>query len=206
MREGEKDPGLYDFRPYRGRPPLEWPDGKQVAVWISPNIEFYELDPPANPHRKSWARPHPDVVGYGHRDYGNRVGHWRMAEAMSKHGFPGSVSLSVAMCQHLPQVVEDANARGWEFFSHGIYNTRYSYGMDEAQERALIEDSISTVREATGQTMKGWLAPALTHTPRTLDLIAEYGMSYTRSEEHTSELQSLMRSKYAVSCLQKKNE
>src|SRR3546814_1412147 len=126
--------------------------------------------------------------------------------AMSKHGFPGSVSLSVAMCQHLPQVVEDANARGWEFFSHGIYNTRYSYGMDEAQERALIEDSISTVREATGQTMKGWLAPALTHTPRTLDLIAEYGMSYTRSEEHTSELQSLMRSKYAVSCLQKKNE
>src|SRR3546814_6993664 len=75
MREGEKDPGLYDFRPYRGRPPLEWPDGKQVAVWISPNIEFYELDPPANPHRKSWARPHPDVVGYGHRDYGNRVGH-----------------------------------------------------------------------------------------------------------------------------------
>src|SRR3546814_17129052 len=51
--------------------------------------------------------------------------------------------------------------------------------MDEAQERALIEDSIRTVREATGQTIKGWLAPALTHTPRTLDLIAEYGLSYT---------------------------
>ena len=65
MREGEKDPGLYDFRPYRGRPKLEWPGGKQVAVWVSPNIEFYELDPPANPHRKSWPRPHPDVVGYG---------------------------------------------------------------------------------------------------------------------------------------------
>src|SRR3546814_5452403 len=90
----------------------------------------------------------PDVVGYGHRDYGNRVGHWRMAEAMSKHGFPGSVSLSVAMCQHLPKVVEDANARGWEFFSHGIYNTRYSYGMDEAQERALIEDSICKIGRA----------------------------------------------------------
>jgi peptidoglycan/xylan/chitin deacetylase (PgdA/CDA1 family) len=51
--------------------------------------------------------------------------------------------------------------------------------MDEAQERALIEDSIRTVREATGQTIKGWLAPALTHTPRTLDLIAEYGLTYT---------------------------
>ena len=119
------------------------------------------------------------MVGYSHRDYANRVGHWRMAEIMSKHGFPGSVSLSVALCQHIPEVVEDANARGWEFFSHGIYNTRYSYGMDERQERAIIEDSIETVRVATGQTIRGWLAPALTHTPRTLDLLAEYGFAYT---------------------------
>lgn len=179
MREGKKDPGLYDFRPYRDRNRLEWPDGKSVAVWVSPNLEFYEIDPPANPFRKSWGRAHPDVVGYGHRDYANRVGHWRMADVMEKHGFKGSVSLSIALCQHHPDVVEHANSLGWEFFSHGIYNTRYSYGMSEAQERAIIEDSICTVREATGQTIKGWLAPALTHTPRTLDLIAEYGMTYT---------------------------
>src|SRR4051812_33043913 len=179
MREGAPDPELYDYQPYRNRPKLVWPEGKNVAVWISPNLEYYEIDPPANPYRKSWAKPHPDVVGYSHRDHANRVGHWRMAEAMSKHGFPGSVSLSVALCQHVPEVVADASARGWEFFSHGIYNTRYSYGMDEAQERAIIEDSIRTVRDATDQTIKGWLAPALTHTTRTLDLIAEYGLSYT---------------------------
>jgi peptidoglycan/xylan/chitin deacetylase (PgdA/CDA1 family) len=173
------DPGLYDFRPYRDRPKLAWPGDKRVAVWVAPNLEYYEIDPPAHPQRKSWSRPHPDVVGYSHRDYANRVGHWRMADVMSKHGFPGSVSLSVALCQHHPEVVSDANRRGWEFFSHGIYNTRYAYGMDEAQERAIIEDAIHTVREATGQTIKGWLAPALTHTERTLDLIAEYGLTYT---------------------------
>jgi peptidoglycan/xylan/chitin deacetylase (PgdA/CDA1 family) len=179
MREGAADPGLYSYKPYRGRPKIAWPGGKKVAVWISPNLEFYELDPPANPHRKSWPKPHPDVAGYSHRDFANRVGHWRMAEMMEKHGFKGSVSLSMALCQHIPEVVENARALGWEFFSHGIYNTRYSYGMDEAQERAIIEDSIRTVREATGQTIKGWLAPALTHTTRTLDLIAEYGLTYT---------------------------
>lgn len=179
MREGEGDPGLYDFRPYRNRAKITWPEGKTVAVWVSPNIEFYELDPPSNPHRKSWTKPHPDVLGYSHRDYGNRVGHQRLMDVMERHGFKGSVSLSVAMCQHQPEIVQQVNALGWEFFSHGIYNTRYSYGMDEAQERALIEDSIRTVRETTGQTIKGWLAPALTHTPRTLDLIAEYGLTYT---------------------------
>lgn len=173
------DPELYDFLSYRKRPKIEWPDGKKVAVWVAPNIEFYELDPPANPFRKSWAKPHPDVVGYSHRDFGNRVGHWRMAEAMERHGFKGSVSLSVAMCQHHPEIIEHANQLGWEFFSHGIYNTRYTYGMDEAQERALIEDSIKTVKEATGQSIRGWLAPALTHTTRTMDLLAEYGMAYT---------------------------
>ncbi|MEP0642727.1 MAG: polysaccharide deacetylase, partial [Parasphingorhabdus sp.] len=144
------DPGLYDYSPYRNRPKIDWPDGKTCAVWIAPNLEFYELDPAVNPYRKSWAKPHPDVVGYAHRDHANRVSHWRMAEMMSKHGFPGSVSLSVALCDHIPEVVKDASERGWEFFSHGIYNTRYSYGMDEAQERAIIEDSIETVERTTG--------------------------------------------------------
>ena len=171
------DPGLYDADP--AAPPLRWPGGKTCAVWVAPNLEFYEIDPPAHPMRKSWARPHPDVVGYSHRDHANRVGHWRMADAMSKHGFPGSVSLSVALCDHIPEVVADAAARGWEFFSHGIYNTRYAYDMDEAQERAIIEDSIATVQAATGQRIRGWLAPALTHTVRTMNLIAEYGLDYT---------------------------
>lgn len=186
MRE---DPGLYDFRAYRNRPKLAWPGGKPVAVWIAPNLEYYEIDPPAHPQRRSWAKPHPDVVGYSHRDYANRVGHWRMADAMSRHGFLGSVSLSVALCQHHPEVVEHANSLGWEFFSHGIYNTRYAYGVDEAQERAIIEDSIKTVREATGQTIKGWLAPALTHTTRTFDLIAEYGLTYTCDLYHDDQPQ-----------------
>ena len=175
----KSDPQLYDFLPYRDRPPIVWPEGKTCAVWIAPNLEYYELDPPLNPFRKAWSKPHPDIVGYSHRDHANRVGHWRMADLMTKHGFPGSVSLSAALCDHIPEVVEDAAKRGWEFFSHGIYNTRYSYGMDEAQERAIIEDAIATIKKATGQHIRGWLAPALTHTPRTLDLIAEYGLDYT---------------------------
>ena len=157
MLEGAKDPGLYDYAPYRGRKKIVWPEGKTCAVWVAPNLEYYEIDPPVHPKRKPWAKPHPDVVGYSQRDHSNRVSHWRMAEVMSRHGFPGSVSLSVALCQHHPKVVADGVARGWEFFSHGIYNTRYSYDMSEAQERSIIEDSIRTVQDATGQRIRGWL-------------------------------------------------
>ncbi|MEM6834908.1 MAG: polysaccharide deacetylase family protein [Pseudomonadota bacterium] len=175
----DSEPHLYDFWPYRDRPKITWPNGAKIAFWVAPNLEYYELDPPANPSRKSWPKPHPDVVGYGHRDYANRVGHWRMMEVMDKYNVRGSVSLSVALCQHIPDVVQSGVARDWEFFSHGIYNTRYSYGMDEAQERAIIEDSIKTVQDATGQRIKGWLAPALTHTVRTMDLLAQYDFRYT---------------------------
>ncbi len=191
MQEGAPDPDLYDYEPYRGRAPLAWPGGKTCAVWVAPNLEYYEIDPPANPHRSSWARPHPDVVGYSYRDHSNRVSHWRMAEVMSRHDFPGSVSLSVGLCDHHPEVVADGVARGWEFFSHGIYNTRYSYGMSEQQERAIIEDSIETVLRATGQRIRGWLAPALTHTPRTLDLLAEYDFHYTCDLYHDDQVQEV---------------
>ena len=178
MIEGA-DLGLYDYLPYRNRPKITWPGGARVALWIAPNIEFYELRPPTNPQRAPWGRPDPDVIAYSQRDYGNRAGFRRMLDAMDAAGVRGSVSLNVAMCDHHPEIIAACVKRDWEFFSHGVYNTRYAYGMDEAQERAIIEDSIRTIREHTGQPMSGWLAPALSCTPRTFDLLADYGVLYT---------------------------
>lgn len=173
------DPGLYDYIPYNRRPKITWPNGAKIAVWVAPNIEFYEFAPPPNPQRAPWARPLPDVLAYSHRDYGNRVGWWRMMEAMDDAGFRGSVSLNVALCDHHPEIIEACAKRDWEFFSHGIYNTRYTYGMSPDQERAIIEDSIETIRKWTGQKLSGWLAPALSNNTWTMDLLAEYGVDYT---------------------------
>lgn len=174
-----KDPKLYGHWPYRNRPKVAWPGGKKLAFWVAPNIEFYELHPPKNPHRSPWPRPNPDVVGYAYRDHGNRVGNWRLIEMMEKFNIPGTVSLSVAMCDHFPEMIETVNALGWEFFSHGAYNTRYIYGMDREQERATLQHAIDTIKAATGQRARGYLAPALTHTIHTISLLAELGFTYS---------------------------
>ena len=137
------------------------------AFWVAPNIEFYELEPPRNPTRTPWPRPVPDVLGYSYRDYGNRAGFWRMMEAMDSCGLRGSVSLNVALCEHHPEIIEACAERGWEFFSHGIYNTRYTYGMSEDAGARLIQDSIDTIRKHTGQKLDG-LACAGAH-PTTLN-------------------------------------
>ena len=174
-----RDPGLYDYLPDDGsRPKITWPNGARVAFWVAPNIEFYELNPPKNPSRAAWARPQPDVLNYAYRDYGNRAGFQRMLEAMDRCDMRGSVSLNVAMCEHHPEIIAACAERGWEFYSHGTYNTRYLFNLDEAQERAVIQDSIDTIKKHTGQKLDGWLAPALTYTDHTLDLVAEMGLTY----------------------------
>ena len=173
------DPGLYDYLPYSARPKITWPNGARIAVWVAPNIEFYEFNPPANPVRTPWARPLPDVLGYSHRDYGNRAGWQRMMHAMDAVGVRGSVSLNVALCEHHPEIIQACADRGWEFFSHGIYNTRYTYGMTREQERAIIVDSRNTIKNLTGQRLDGWLSPALSNNVWTMDLLAEEGLLYT---------------------------
>lgn len=171
----KEDPGYYDYWPYENRPKIEWPNGAQLAFWVAPNLEFYELDPPNNPYRKPWLRPHPAVPGYSIRDWGNRIGHIRQMELLDKYGIRGSVSMSTALCDHHPEIIEMCKERNWEFFSHGIYNTRYTYGMTEEQEKDMIKDAIESIYQHTGQKCAGYLAPALSHSEYTLDLFAEVG-------------------------------
>jgi len=179
-----KTPGHYDYMPWRRRPKITWPNGAQIAVWLAPNIEHYELFPPPNPRRNPWPRPHPDVLNYAWRDYGNRAGFWRMADTMAKHGVRGSVSLNVAVCDHYPEVIERCCELGWELFSHGTYNTRYFYEMDEAMQREVIRDSRETIKRASGQTLDGWLTPAISNDETTQHVLAEEGILYTLDMTH----------------------
>ncbi len=176
MRE---DPGYYAYWPYHQRPRITWPNGARLAFWVAPNIEFYELDPPDNAYRKAWPTPTPHVPGYSIRDYGNRVGHMRQMRLLDKYGIRGSISLSAALCEHHPEIIAMCRERQWEFFSHGIYNTRYTYGLSEAQERTMILDAMDTIERHSGQRPAGYLAPALSHSETTIDLFAEAGGLYT---------------------------
>jgi peptidoglycan/xylan/chitin deacetylase (PgdA/CDA1 family) len=173
------DPDLYDPWPWRGRPKITWPGGARLAFWVAPNIEFYELNPPKNPQRAAWPHPYPAVPGYSIRDWGNRVGHMRQMKLLDKYGIRGSISLSTALIEHHPEIVAMCRERDWEFFTHGIYNTRYTYGMDEAQERAMIAESMEAIERAVGRRPAGYLAPALSHSEVTVDLFAELGGLYT---------------------------
>jgi peptidoglycan/xylan/chitin deacetylase (PgdA/CDA1 family) len=118
------------------------------------------------------------VQQYTYRDYGNRVGFWRMVEVLDRYNIKCCVSLNLAVLEHYPEIAEAMVQRDWDFMSHGIYNTRYLTTYTEEQERAFYQDNIDTLKRHTGKQLKGMLGPALSNTVRTPDLMAEAGLIY----------------------------
>ena len=174
------EPEIVAYSPIRHRPRLTWPGGARVALWVCPNIEHYEFLPAFQRRRDPWPRsPHPDVLGYSIRDYGNRVGLWRMFAATDALGLRCTVSLSMAVIQHYPAILEAMEARRWELMSHGIYNTRYHWDFSPDEERAAMLECRDIHRRLTGREQQGWFSPAATNTLNTFNLLAETGYHYT---------------------------
>lgn len=161
------------------RPALCWPGGARLALWVAPNIEHYEYLPQQVRVRDPWPRvPHPDILGYGLRDYGNRVGVWRLMEVFDRFRLPCTVSLSMAVLDMYPEIAEAMLSRNWELMSHGLYNTRYHWNLAEDEERAAIAECQAIHRRITGRELRGWFSPAASNTLGTPDLVAEAGISY----------------------------
>lgn len=166
------------YSPIVDRPPVRWPNGHRVALWVSPNLEHYEYLP-APSVADAWARsPHPDVMMYGYRDFGNRVAFWRMLEVFDAHDVRATVSLNVAVLEHYPEIRDAMIARDWEYMSHGVYNTRPLFGMGVDEERAFYRYTANMIQRHTGKTLKGMLGPAFSATPNTPWLMAEAGLTY----------------------------
>ena len=172
-------PDRVDYSPIIDRPIIKWPNGARVALWISPNVEHYEYMPDDDAARTPWPRtPFPDVQQYSYRDYGNRVGFWRMLETLDKYNIRSCVSLNVAVLEHFPEIRDAMVERNYDYMSHGIYNTRYLYTYTEEQEREFYRDTIENLKIHTGKQLKGMLGPAISGTERTPDLMAEAGLIY----------------------------
>jgi peptidoglycan/xylan/chitin deacetylase (PgdA/CDA1 family) len=176
---------LLAYSPITERPLLRWPGDAKIALWVVPNIEHYEYLPPPGAGRNPWPRmPQPDVLGYGGRDYGNRVGLWRMMDVMDKHGIRCTMSLNLAVYEHYPQIMEACEARGWDLLCHGLYNTRFLWNLPQDEERAVIDDCVRTWRRLTGRMIPGWFSPAGSYTLNTPHLVAEAGIKYYSDWHH----------------------
>lgn len=172
-------PERYDDSFIFERKPFTWPGGKTLAIWIIPNVEVWQYDSPAgaaiSPNANNKV---PDVINYSWREYGIRVGLWRIADMLDASGVRATVALNSMVCEVFPKAIEEMKKRRWEFMGHGITNSWNLDGLPLEEERRTVQAVLRTIEQATGKKPAGWLGPGLAETSNTLDLLAEEGVVY----------------------------
>ncbi len=166
--------GPFPYTPINRRPKITWPNGKRLALWVIPNIETFPLDEPV-PGGTGKA---PDIINWAPRDYGARVGVFRIMEVLARHGMRGTVTLNSEVCDDYPEIIEDAMALKWEFMGHNQSNSRYLHLMEPEEERRVVKSTFDRIETATGMRPKGWLSSGLQQSWHTLDYLIENGANY----------------------------
>lgn len=179
----------YPFVPLPQRGKLAWPNGARLALILTINLEYWDLIKDTDkPYYAGGPSILPDLLpgnvadfpNFSWREYGQRVGVWRMFKAFDEAGVPASCTMNAKLGLERRAIVDAVLERGWELVAHnheqGDLLTNYAF--DPAGEEALITNSLRIFRETTGRDARGWLSCSLRGTPRTPEILAKNGLLF----------------------------
>ncbi len=181
LRRYGMDHDRYDWSMLPARKPVQWPNRARVALWVVPALEWFPLDMKGQPFKPPGAMQtaYPDLRHYTLRDYGNRVGIFRIMQALDAHGIRASVAFNAAVALRYPSLMHQCTQRGWEVIANGKdMDHLHHAALPVDEERKLILSTLDVLRKASGQAIRGWLSPAKSEAAATLDLLGEAGLDY----------------------------
>ncbi|HEY7710245.1 MAG TPA: polysaccharide deacetylase family protein, partial [Candidatus Entotheonella sp.] len=175
----------YDWSPLSTRVRLQWPEQARLALCVLISLDHMEWEPPQGSFQSPslagglGPRGYPDYPRLTHRDYGHRVGIFRVFEVLEKYRIPPTVAMDALTAEHYPELVRHCQRRGCEIIAHGISASRMiTSRMTEQEERQYIHTAIAALARATGTTPTGWFGPEYGESARTPQLLAQAGMRY----------------------------
>jgi allantoinase len=177
-------PQWYEYSAITQRPRLEWPGGARLAAIVTVNVETWELERglyQGGPDVLPFPLPDgaADVPNYGWREYGHRVGFWRLAEVLDALAIPASCTLNALVPERLPALAAAIKERGWEYVGHSLRQSALpAHCPDRESERALIRESLDRLAQTMGAPPQGWLSTAVASSIHTPELLAEAGLKY----------------------------
>lgn len=175
------DHDLYGWSALHERPPVVWPGGKTVALWLCVSLEWFPIVPANTPFRAPghMQTAYPDYRHYTARDYGNRVGVYRLLDAFARVGARASFAANAAIAERYPALVADITGAGHEIIAHSTdMNGTIATGLSIDDERALIDGALGVWERATGARPRGWLSIARSQSWHTADLLRAAGVAY----------------------------
>ncbi|MEY4211870.1 MAG: polysaccharide deacetylase family protein [Burkholderiaceae bacterium] len=167
----------YRFSALPSRPKYAWPNGARLAVYFALNVEAFEFG--RNPGNDFTSMPAPPFHrGYAYRDYGNRVGIWRIAELFQRYQVPLSILVNASVYDVCPEILVPFRERGDEFVGHGRTNSERQIDMDLDTERRMLGQVRDRFIQEEGRPPRGWLGPFISQSPNTPELLHETGFTY----------------------------
>jgi allantoinase len=175
------DHDLFRWSALHERKPVAWPESKSVAVWVCVSLEWFPINPRDTPFRAPghMQTAYPDYRHYTAREYGTRVGVYRLLESFAKAGVKASFATNSAIAERYPELVAEIVAAGHDIIAHSTdMNGAIASGLPIEEERALIAQSLDTLEGVTGTRPKGWLSIARSQSWNTPNLLNEAGVTY----------------------------
>ena len=167
----------YDYSPIVSRPDYDWPEGKRLAFYIGLNIEHFTFGEGLG-HTPTMAGRPTDHRHHAWREYGVRVGVWRIFDLLDELKLPACHLVNSTVCEHYPQIIERIAARGDEIVGHGRTNSESQGDLAEGDEAALIGEVTETIEAHHGTRPLGWMGPWISESAVTPDLLKEDGYTY----------------------------
>lgn len=171
----------YPWEMLQDRPPVSWPGGATLAVWINVGLPYYPLNQSDVPFAPPFGMRtvYPDLRHYSLREYGHRVGVFRFFDALDDAGVRATFAVSARLAQRYPYLAERLAARSDEVACHGwSMNHPHHSALDAAVEEDLVARSLEVLGRATGRDIVGWLSPGKSQSHRTPDLLTAHGVRY----------------------------
>ena len=175
----------YDWSPIVSRGVLRWPENARLALCVIVNLELMEWSPPEGSHQSPLLsgglgpRSFPDYARISHREYGHRVGIFRVLDALENCGIRATVAMDALTADNYPFLVRQCLDRGCEIIGHGAsVSQMITSDMSEETEREYIKSSLDSLKRATGAAPAGWLSPEYGESTRTPQLLAQAGIRY----------------------------
>ena len=175
------DHDRYDWSMLGDRKPVAWPGDAKLALWINVSLQFFPLNQQGKPFPPpgGMTMPYPDLRHFTLRDYGNRVGIYRILDALDRFDLKASFAINGQLAERAPYLLNRIGERGDEILGHGWNMDSLHYGgMDEDAERELVRRTLDVLRATSGQPVRGWLSPARNESERTPELLCEHGIDY----------------------------
>jgi allantoinase len=167
----------YEWVPITERAPYAWPGGKRLAFVVTTNIEWFAFGAGLgnDPAKAGEPQTHRN---YAWRDYGNRIGIWRLFDLLDELGLPAGHCTNSLVYEHAPQITDAIRRRGDEVIAHGRTNAENLRGLWQPDEERLLREATDTIARHEGAPPAGWFGAGAYESAHTPDLLQELGYRY----------------------------